>query len=102
MENTSGYFPMLHKVLVKHIVPDICKGPIALHPDLEARENHGQVHAIFIAAGPEALKDQRNSVLPQPGDHVIIAKQSGFFIDGVDGETYRLINDLELVAIKAN
>jgi co-chaperonin GroES (HSP10) len=101
-ENTSGYFPMLHHILLKHITPEANRSIIKLTHEMEMREDMGQVHAYFVAAGPEAFVDKPQSKLPKVGDQVVIAKLAGFFIMGDDGEKYRFVSDLDIVAVKGD
>ena len=100
MENNSGWFPMLHRVLVMPIEVEIKKGAIYIPDEISARDEQAQVEGFFIAAGPEAFSDKPHSTLPKPGDKVMFSKLAGFFVLGDDGKKYRMINDLDLVSIK--
>ena len=100
MDNMSGWFPLLHRVLVLPEEVEIKKGAIYVPEEFTARDEQAQVTGVFVAAGPEAFKDQRNSVLPKPGDNVMFGKLAGFFVRGADGKKYRMINDLDLVAVQ--
>jgi len=104
MENSSGWWPCLHRVLVLPEETEIQKtatsSGIYLPDEITARDEQANVAGVFIAAGPEAFKDQKNSVLPKAGDKVMFGKLAGFFVAGDDGKKYRMINDLDLVAIK--
>lgn len=100
MENTSGVFPLLHRVLVKQAEVEIKKGAIYIPDDISIRDEMAQVEGVVIAVGPEVFSDQPNSSLPKAGDVVLYAKLAGFFVLGDDGCKYRIINDLDLVAVK--
>jgi co-chaperonin GroES (HSP10) len=103
IENTSGWFPLLHRVLVKPTQTDIEKAAeasgIQLVDSTTALDAQVQVEGTVIATGPEVFCDQPNSTVPSPGDLVMFGKLSGFFVRGYDGKKYRMINDLDLVAI---
>lgn len=103
-ENTSGWYPLLHKVLVlpeeTEFEKQAKKSTIVLLDHATSRDEQAQVDGIFIAAGPEAFSDQHNSVLPETGQRVMFAKLAGFFVQGKDGKKYRMISDLDLVAIQ--
>lgn len=62
------------------------------------REELAQVDGVVIAMGNTCYHDQ-----PEPyckvGDRVIFGKYSGIFREGKDGKTYRVINDLDVVAV---
>ena len=100
MSNTSGWFPLLHRVLVKPVEVEIKKGAIYIPDDVTMRDEQAQIEGVVVALGPEVFSDKPNSVMPKPGDTVMFAKLAGFFVKGVDGQKYRMINDLDLVAVK--
>ena len=62
------------------------------------REEMAQVDGIVVAMGNTCYHDQ-----PEPwcavGDRVVFGKYSGIFRTGKDGRTYRVINDLDVVAV---
>jgi co-chaperonin GroES (HSP10) len=62
------------------------------------REEMAQVDGIVIALGNTCYHDQ-----PEPwckvGDRVVFGKYSGIFRIGKDDKTYRIINDLDVVAV---
>lgn len=100
MENTSGWFPLLHKIVVLPEEAKIKKGAIYIPPEYTQRDDMVQVTGIVVACGPEVLSDKPSSVVPKPGDVIMFGKLAGSFFQGVDGITYRMIQDLDLVAIR--
>ena len=100
MVNTSGWFPLLHKVLVLPEEVEIKKGAIFIPDEVSVRDEQAQVQGVLVAVGPEVFSDKPNSVIPKPGDTVMFAKLAGFFVAGDDGKRYRMIQDLDLVALK--
>ncbi|HCZ47416.1 MAG TPA: hypothetical protein DCZ11_00235, partial [Gammaproteobacteria bacterium] len=59
-----------------------------------------QIKAIVVAFGDTAWTDSTLGGRPwvQTGDTVVIGKLAGVFIDGKDGEHYRIVNDDEVQA----
>jgi co-chaperonin GroES (HSP10) len=53
---------------------------------------------LFRSVGDSAWLDQP-SPWAKEGDHVIFGKYSGLIYDGADKKEYRIINDLDVVAI---
>jgi co-chaperonin GroES (HSP10) len=102
MTNTSGWFPLLHKILVlpEQIETTTASGIVyVLDKDVQ-REQMIQVQGVVVACGPEVFSDKPNSTVPVPGDFVMFSKLAGFYVDGEDGVKYRMIQDLDLVAVK--
>ena len=100
MENTSGWFPLTHSVIVIAAEVEIKKGAIYIPDEFTARDEQAQVQGTIIACGPETFSDKHSSVVPRPGDVVMFAKLAGYFFKGVDGKKYRMINDLDLKAVR--
>lgn len=102
MTNTSGVRPLDNRVLVKpDNVEKTTKGGIILI-DTE-KEEMAQVRGTLIAAGvnawAEAAATSAAFEMPQPGTRVLIAKYGGIVIDGIDGEQYRIMNDLDIIGL---
>ena len=38
---------------------------------------------------------------PEVGQEILFVKHAGTFVDGVDGEKYRVIKDADVVAVKS-
>ncbi len=98
--NTSGWFPLLHRVLVLPTEVEIKKGAIYIPEEISNRDEQVQVVGVVVATGPEVFSDKPNSVVPKEGDTVMFSKLAGFFVLGEDGKKYRMINDLDLVAVQ--
>jgi chaperonin GroES len=100
--NKSGYKPVGHKVLVKPFdVEEVSPGGIVLFTaDEQKKEEMAQTQGQIVAIGPTAWADQ-----PDPwasiGDKVLFGKYAGQYIDGEDGVRYRLLDDLNIAAIKS-
>lgn len=99
--NTSGLTPCGHRVIVLPVKKERTTESGILIPDPVAdREDMAQIEALVVAVGPSAWADQ--SVAGQwakPGDRVVIAKFSGLQHKGPDGKAYRVISDLDVVAV---
>jgi len=102
MENNSGWYPLLHRILVypKPVETKTEGGIVYVLEVDKRREEMAQVTGIVVACGPETFSDQPNSKVPQAGDEIMFGKLSGFFVRGTDGKEYRMINDLDVVAVK--
>jgi chaperonin GroES len=89
-----------HRVLV---LPDEAeretKGGILLPDQTTDREALAQIHGTLICIGPSAWADQKTGPWAKPGDRVIFGKYAGLYYDGRDGRKYRIVNDLDIVAV---
>jgi len=94
-----GVKPVGFRVLVWPLPTErITKGGIVI-PELKAqREDMAQTNAEVLAIGPDAWKDKKGPWCAV-GDLVKIAKYSGLEFAGEDGQTYRMINDLDIVGV---
>lgn len=100
MQNTSGIHPKGHRVL---ILPDPTEevtqsGIILSVGEQKDRERLAQLKGTVIETGDSAWLDQP-SPWAKVGDHVIFGKYSGLIYDGADEKEYRIINDLDVVAL---
>ena len=99
MENKSGIYPVGHRVLVlPEQVESVSEGGIILHTETQrGREALAQMYGVVVAMGDTCFADQ-----PTPwcgvGDRVSFGKYSGLIYTGTDGLTYRVVNDLDVVA----
>lgn len=100
--NESGIKPCGHRLLVQpfEVEEKTASGIIVQTGSQRDREQLAQTEAIIVEVGPTAWSDQ-TAKWAQAGDHVIFSKFSGIISKGADGKEYRLINDLDVVAIKA-
>lgn len=94
MENTSGYKPLGHAVLVKHYESKEQLSSTIVIPD-HVKNNHAMMdqRVIIVEAGPEAWLNEQNP-RAVPGDKVLISKMAGHIIrEANDGQVYRLVRD---------
>ena len=100
MQNTSGIHPKGHRVLIlPDPVEEVTQSGIILSVgENRDRERLAQLKGTIVELGNTAGLDQ-----PAPwaaeGDHVIFGKYSGLIYQGADEKEYRIINDLDVVAI---
>ena len=101
-QNKSGIQPVEYKVLVlPEQIEEKTEGGIILPDTTKEKEEWAQIKAVLVAVGGNAFKDPDwNEPVPQIGDQVYIAKYAGNFIEGKDGEEYRLCNDKDIGAIR--
>lgn len=99
MVNESGITPLGHRVLVlPEVIETKSAGGIIMPDVLNQREEMAQTKGMVIAVGEDAYNDTP-SVWCGEGDEVVFAKYSGLLWDGQDGKKYRILNDLDIVAI---
>lgn len=99
--NEAGLKPCGHRVLVRPIpVERKTEAGIILADIAADREDMAQIKAEVIEIGPLCWKDQPGK---EPwckvGDVVLIAKFAGLFHRGPNEKTYRVISDLDVVAV---
>jgi co-chaperonin GroES (HSP10) len=100
MINTSGIHPKGHRVLIlPDPVEEVTQSGIILSVgENRDRERLAQLKGTIVELGNTAWLDQP-SPWANEGDHVIFGKYSGLIYQGEDGKEYRIINDLDVVAI---
>ena len=100
MQNTSGIHPKGHRVLIlPDPVEEVTQSGIILSVgETRDRERLAQLKGTIVEIGDSAWLDQP-SPWAKVGDHVIFGKYSGLIYDGADEKEYRIINDLDVVAI---
>ena len=100
MQNTSGIHPKGHRVLIlPDPVEEVSKSGIILSVgENRDRERLAQLKGTVIEIGNSAWHDQP-SPWAEIGDHVIFGKYSGLIYQGDDDKEYRIINDLDVVAL---
>lgn len=100
MDFRPGITPCGHRVLVCPVLVERkTAGGIILHDTAAEREDMAQIEAVVVAVGANAWKDQPSGEWAKPGDKVLIAKYSGLTRKGVDERMYRVISDLDVVAL---
>jgi len=100
MQNTSGIHPKGHRVLIlPDPVEEVTQSGIILSVgENRDRERLAQLKGTIVEIGDSAWLDQP-SPWAKVGDHVIFGKYSGLIYDGADEKEYRIINDLDVVAL---
>jgi co-chaperonin GroES (HSP10) len=100
MQNTSGIHPKGHRVLIlPDPVEEVSKSGIILSVgENRDRERLAQLKGTIVELGNTAWLDQP-SPWANEGDHVIFGKYSGLIYQGADEKEYRIINDLDVVAL---
>lgn len=104
--NLSGIDPLEYKVLV---LPKKDDGTIKLKSgltiykpdDVTERDQNAATEGVLIAASPVAFRYEDGAPVPQVGQTVIFAKYAGNSIEGADGQTYRLMNDKDVIGVRA-
>ena len=99
--NDSGVYPVDRKVLVKpETFEEKTKGGIVIPDSAREKDNMAHIKATIIACGVNAFEDiEIKKQRPQVGQKAAIAKFAGYLITGKDDKSYRLINDLDIVAV---
>jgi len=101
MQNTSGISPVGHRVLVlpEEVEQTTESGIVISFGSQSDREALAQMYGQVIALGDTVWADQPGEPWCSVGDRVSFAKYSGLMYEGKDGKTYRVVNDLDIVAI---
>ena len=100
MQNKSGVLPVGHRVLIypEQVEDKTASGIIVSTAAQNERETLAQMYGVVIAMGNTCYADQ-----PSPwckvGDRVSFAKYSGLIYKGLDEKNYRVISDLDVVAL---
>lgn len=100
LENKSGCHPSGHRVLV---LPDskeeTTASGIVIHSLSQLdREQMAQMEGIIVDVGSTCWDDV-GGAWAHIGDRILFAKYAGTVRIGLDGLEYRIINDLDVVAI---
>ena len=100
MQNTSGIHPKGHRDLIlPDPVEEVTQSGIILSVgENRDRERLAQLKGTVVELGNTAWLDQP-SPWAKVGDHVIFGKYSGLIYQGNDNKEYRIINDLDVVAL---
>lgn len=101
MENKSGITPLGHRLLVlPNEVEEVSQGGIIIAIGTgKEREQLSQVMGVVVEVGATCWKDQSVGDWVKPGDTIMFGKYSGLITVGKDEVQYRLINDLDVVAL---
>ncbi len=104
MLNESGINPAGHRVLV---LPEqetedekaLRKAGLVMAPTVNERHKLAQMAGIVVAVGKTAWVDFKSDPWAKVGDRVMFSKYSGVILRGKDGNSYRMVNDEDVVAI---
>jgi len=101
--NPSGIIPAGHRVLVK---PDVYmesyKGVIEIPEDIKGRSQNAQTAGTVISIGSTAYLQKEfgdGKHWCKAGDRVAFARYGGIQLTGKDDETYRIIEDDDIIAL---
>ena len=100
MENKSGIHPVEYKVLVApRKVEEKTAGGIIMPDEVKEKEEYTNAYGFIVECGGNAFEDPDWKSKPELGTLIMFDKYAGTKVTGNDGETYRLINDKEIVAL---
>lgn len=95
--NTSGFTPKGNRVLVRPKQLDQKTAGGIVIPELaHEKEQMAQVYGVVVAIGPYAWEGQEPWAAV--GETVLFGRYRGADVKGKDGITYRIMNDVEIVA----
>lgn len=101
--NSSGIQPVEFNVLLRQdAVDEKSKGGLFKPQDVVEREKHSQTRGVIVAVSSLAFNEDvwpPGVEKPKPGDQVAFARHAGTFIDGLDGQEYRVVKDKDIVAL---
>tara|TARA_R110000803_G_scaffold184316_1_gene246664 strand:- start:1401 stop:1700 length:300 start_codon:yes stop_codon:yes gene_type:complete len=98
--NKSGISPLEYKVLIQpDEVEKQSSGGIVYTSDVVEQDQNAQVNGKLIEAG--SLAFEQWDVKPGMGVRVLFAKYAGIYTEGDDGKMYRLINDKDILGMRA-
>lgn len=102
MVNNSGITPVGHRLLIQPLtLEEVSEGGIILSKETVDMERLAQMRGYVIEVGSSAYSDQP-SAWCKVGDLITFGKYSGLIYKGketLDKLEYRVINDLDVVAI---
>lgn len=121
-EFNPGFKPKGKRVLVYPLPTErVTEGGIILHDTASDREDMKQIEVLVLEVGAGCWTDQRDRTCKHhtnefgyaetnwelqiaqpwcgPGDKVLIAAYAGLYRKGKDGKHYRIISDLDVVAV---
>lgn len=118
MKNESGIHPALDRVLIRpDEIEEVTAGGIIIPGPVGELHAMAQSIGTFIEAGPDAYTDYTEThrdpsgavtsmvtrgysgPAARPGDRVAFAKYGGLQVEGKDGKTYRIMNDIDVTGI---
>lgn len=104
MLNTSGIHPVGHRILV---LPEqetedakaLKKIGMVMAESHNERHRLAQMAGVVVGIGKTAWVDFKSEPWAKEGDRVMFAKYSGVILRGKDGQSYRMVNDEDIVAV---
>jgi len=92
--------PVGHRIIIKPLIIErTTESGIIIQTDREARrEEMAQSRGEVVAIGPDAYADQETPWC-EIGDQVVFAKYAGILYRDEDDVEYRIMNDLDVVAV---
>lgn len=101
--NTSGIHPVGHRVLV---LPEqetedqkaLKRIGLVMAENVNDRHRLAQMAGVVVGIGDTAWRDFKSEPWAKVGDRVMFAKYSGVILRGKDGNSYRMVNDEDIVA----
>ena len=96
MQNTSGFLPLGHRLLVR---PDTVEkrtaGGLYLPSETTGRDEMAQIKGVAVAIGAGCWLDTPGAKelgqWVKPGDRIVFGKFSGYPWKGADGQKYRIL-----------
>ena len=89
------------KVLVlPDAAEEVTASGIVIPQEATAKEQVGKVTGTVVAIGSCAWLDQPVKDWFKPGDRVMFGKHHGLVQKGVDGREYRILSDLDFIAVE--
>ncbi len=98
--NKSGIRPCGHRVLVlPDSVEKVTESGIVIPESVTGKEQIAQIVATVVEAGAGAWADTLGGDWAKAGDRVYIGKFTGMKFTGKDDVEYRMVSDLDIVAV---
>lgn len=106
METKSpGIRPIEYNVLIKQDeVEEKTSGGVFIPGQEQDRQKHAQTRGEIVAMSPMAFSFDdwpQGEPKPELGQRVVFGRHAGTFVEGVDGNEYRVVKDKDVVAVMA-
>lgn len=98
-ENLSGIKPVNQNVLIRPEEVEEKIGSVYLPDAVQDRNQHAQTWGVIVSLCDDAFEEMTER--PVPGTKVCFARYGGAIIDGMDGEKYRLLKDIDVTGVAA-
>ena len=100
MTNESGLIPVGHRVLLlPEVIEKTTASGIILADEYKDKAQMAQIIATVVAVGDGCWLDTVVANWCEVGDRVVIGKFAGLLYDGADEKKYRIVNDMDIVAL---